>query len=36
VFGFELIGGLIAERLMEALGIVKGFDVAEDAEPRVG
>ena len=35
MFGFELIGGQVVERLVETLGIVKGFDVSEHAEPRV-
>ena len=30
--GFELVGGEVSERLMQALWIVKGFDVTEHAE----
>ena len=30
---FELVGGLVIQRLVDALGIVKGFNVFEDAPP---
>ena len=32
MIGFELVGGLVAERLVSAFWIVKGFDVLEHAE----
>ena len=36
VVGFVLRGGFVAERLMDPLSIVKGFDVLEHAQPRRG
>ena len=35
LFGFEWIWGQVVERLMETLGIINGFDVAEHAESYV-
>lgn len=33
VFGFKLVGGFVAERLVQPFGIVKRFDVPEHAQP---
>ena len=32
MIGFELVGGFVAERLVETIGIVKRFDVLEQTQ----